>query len=281
MDIAFLREWLGRIETRSDRIAAAPIAALAATLDRDDPPPAEGDPLAPLRHWLYFLPVHRQSETGPDGHPLGGAFLPPVCLPHRLWCGSRVRFHQALRVGDVVSRVSRIADIGYKEGRGGSLVFVQVRHELSNQQGLALSEEQDLVYRDHPRPDAGPPPRTAPADCHWMRMVQPDPVLLFRYSALTFNGHRIHYDRHYATETAAYPGLAVHGQLIATLLLDTAWRKLRCAPIAQFSFRALRPVFDNAPFKVCGRLEKDGKTLTLWSQDVQGWLTMEATAQLA
>ncbi|MGV3654523.1 MAG: FAS1-like dehydratase domain-containing protein [Noviherbaspirillum sp.] len=281
MDIALLREWLGRVETRSDRITAAPIAALAATLDREDPPPAEGDPLPPLRHWLYFQPLHRQSESGPDGYALGGAFLPPVSLPRRMWAGSRVRFHQPLRVGDEVSRVSRIADISRKQGRGGPLVFVQVRHELSNRQGLALSEEQDIVYRDRPRHDGSASlPRAAPVDCQWMRVVQPDPTLLFRYSALTFNAHRIHYDRHYATQTAAYPGLVVHGPLIATLLLDTAWRKLRGPPLAQFSFRAIRPVFDTAPFKVCGRLEKDGKTLTLWCQDAEGWLAMEARADL-
>jgi len=282
MDMPYLREWLGRTESRSDRITHTPITALSATLDRGDALPQDGDPLPPLWHWLYFLPVHRQSELGPDGHAARGGFLPPVPLPRRMWAGGRLQFHHPLRVDDDITRVSRIVDVSYKEGRSGSLVFVLVRHEIGNAEGIALTEEHDIVYRDNPRPDDPvPKPLAAPTDQTWQREITPDDVLLFRYSALTFNGHRIHYDRRYVTEVEGYPGLVVHGPLIATLLMDLLRRNLPDATVKQFSFRAIKPLFDIAPFAVCGKLEEDGKTVRLWAKDAQGWQTMEATAVLA
>lgn len=281
LNIDHLREWIGRTESRQDQITLTPIAALSATLDRDDPPPKAGDPLPPLWHWLYFLPVHRQSEIGPDGHPKRGGFLPPVPLPRRMWAGSRLEFHRPLRLGDVISRNSRIADVSLKEGRAGPLVFVLVRHEIGNSQGVAWTEEHDIVYRDNPRPDdSAPRPQAAPAEHAWERIIHPDDVLLFRYSALTFNGHRIHYDRRYVTEVEGYPGLVVHGPLIATLLLDLLRRKLPDASLARFAFRAVSPLFDIAPFSVCGTPEGDGKAIKLWAKNAEGALAMEATATL-
>jgi 3-methylfumaryl-CoA hydratase len=256
------------------------MAALSATLDRDDPPPQAGDPVPPLWHWLYFLPIHRQSELGPDGHAKRGGFLPPVPLPRRMYAGGRLEFHRPVQVGDTISRISRIADVSHKEGRTGALVFALVRHELSNGQGLALTEEQDLVYREGPRPgETVPKPQVAPDDADWTREIRPDDVLLFRYSALTFNGHRIHYDRRYATEVEGYPGLVVHGTLIATLLLDLLRRNLEEASVRRFSFRAVRPLFDTAPFSVRGRVA--GGTAKLWAADREGWLAMDADATLA
>ena len=229
LDIASLQEWVGRTETRSDQVTAAPMAALSATLDRDDALPKPGDALPPLWHWLYFLPVHQQSELGPDGHAKLGGFLPPVPLPRRMWAGTRVEFHHPLRVGDSITRESRIVNVEHKQGRTGSLVFVLVRHEIRNAAGVALTDEHDIVYRDSPRPgDPAPPPApAAPADPTWERTVHPDDVLLFRYSALTFNGHRIHYDRRYVTEVEGYPGLVVHGPLQATLF--SFLNRTRCA----------------------------------------------------
>jgi 3-methylfumaryl-CoA hydratase len=274
-----LRKWLGRTETRSDIVTAAPIAALSATLDRDDLAPQAGDALPPLWHWLYFLPMARQAEIGPDGHPRRGGFLPPVPLPRRMWAGGRLAFNHPLRVGDAISRVSTVADVSLKQGRSGQLVFVLAKHVISNGGGVALTEEHDIVYRDIPKPgDPTAKPQTAPVEHDWSREIVPDDVLLFRYSALTFNGHRIHYDRRYVTEVEGYPGLIVHGPLIATLLMDLLRRNVRDAEVASFSFRALKPLFDLAPFFVCGL--REGETVRLWAKDADGWLAMEATAVL-
>src|SRR5690348_16949285 len=281
LNLDSLREWRGKTESRSDEVTSAPIAALSSTLDRDDPFPRTGDPLPPLWHWLYFLPIPRQSELGPDGHAKRGGFLPPVPLPRRMFAGDRVQFHRPLRVGENISRLSSIATVNHKRGRSGPLVFVVVRHEISDRQGIAVVEEHDIVYRDDPKPtDAAPAPQTPPPVAAWTRQIEPDATLLFRYSALTFNGHRIHYDRRYATEVEGYPGLIVHGPLIATLLLDLLRRNLADPSVLSFSFRAIRPLFDTAPFSVCGKPSPNGKTAQLWATDAEGWLAMEATVDL-
>jgi len=281
-DLKHLQDWIGRQETRRDVLTATPVAALSATLDRDDPAPTPGTALPPLWHWLYFTPLTRHSELGVDGHARRGGFLPPVPLPRRMWAGGRLDFLQPLRVGDAVTRTSTIRDVTVKHGRTGALVFVCVRHEFSTPQGLALAEEHDIVYRDAPQPGAPAPeptPAPAPRNEQFSREIVPDPVLLFRYSALTFNGHRIHYDRSYVTGVEGYPGLIVHGPLIATLLLDLLRRNLPNAQVKHFSFKAVRPTFDIHPFIVCGKVE--GKTVTLWGRDHEGWLTMQASAEIA
>jgi len=281
VDIAQLSQWIGKTERLSDRVTHVPVASLSATLDRDDPRPADGDVLPPLWHWLYFLPVYRQSAIGPDGHPKRGGFLPPVELPRRMWAGGRLEFRAPLRVGESIERVSRIANVELKQGRTGPLVFVLVRHEIHNASGLALTEEHDIVYRENPRSgDPAPKPQPAPAQPTWRRDIVPDDVLLFRYSALTFNGHRIHYDRRYVTEVEGYPGLIVHGPLLATLLLDLLRRERPDADVAAFAFRAVKPLFDVAPFAVCGTPESDGKSARLWAQDADAQLAMDATATL-
>ncbi|HZQ61969.1 MAG TPA: MaoC family dehydratase N-terminal domain-containing protein [Casimicrobiaceae bacterium] len=275
-----LKAWVGRSERLDDVVTPTPLAALAATLDRDEPPPAPGTPIAPLRHWLYFLPIHRWSDLGPDGHPRRGGFLPPVPLPRRMWAGGRLEFRRAPRVGDAITRESRIASVDVKQGRTGTLVFVLVQHEIATEGEIAIVEEHDIVYRDVARAgEAAPTPRSAPADATWRRDIAPDPVLLFRYSALTFNGHRIHYDWRYVTEVEGYPGLIVHGPLIATLLLDLGRDHVAPREIATFSFRAVSPLFDIEAFAVCGKPNDDG-TLSLWAQNARGQLAMEATASL-
>lgn len=275
--LAQLKSWEGRSETLHDEITAAPVRNLSATLDRDDPPPVRGTELPPLWHWLYFLPGARQGELGPDGHPRRGGFLPPVPLPRRMWAGGRLQWHAPLRVGDAVERKSTIQGVTHKAGRTGDLVFVLVRHEVRNAQGLALAEEHDIVYRPAARPgDPVPPPQPAPQDAAWSRRIVPDDVLLFRYSALTFNGHRIHYDRRYVTQVEGYPGLVVHGPLIATLLADLV-RRERGRPLRTFQFRAVRPTFDLHPFQVSGKPASEAGA-QLWAQDHEGWLTMQAEA---
>ncbi|MBX3621166.1 MAG: MaoC family dehydratase N-terminal domain-containing protein [Rhizobacter sp.] len=279
--LASLRDWIGRTEQHHDLLGAAPMAALAATLDRDDPAPSAGSELPPLWHWVYFGSHVRQHELDEDGHARRGGFTPPVPLPRRMWAGGQLQFHQPLRIGDAVSRLSRIADVKVKQGRSGTLVFVTIEHEFSTERGLALTEAHDIVYREAPHPDApAPPAQAAPADEAWAREIVPGPVLLFRYSALTFNAHRIHYDRPYATEVEGYPGLVVHGPLIATLLLDLLRREQPRARVLGFRYQALRPLFDTQRFSVCGRPEADGRRVTLWARDARGLLAMQGEAHI-
>lgn len=283
-----LAAWIGRSETIGDVATATPCAALAATLDRPgaeaNARPEPGTPLPPLWHWLYFLPLAVQSEIGPDGHPKRGGFLPPVPLPRRMWAGSDFEFRDTLRIGDALQRTSTIVDVREKSGRSGPLIFVKVRHEIRRvgNAEAALVEHHDIVYRDLPKPgDTGAGPQAAPADSAWDRRIVPDDVLLFRYSALTFNGHRIHYDRKYVTEVEGYPGLVVHGPLIATLLLDLLRHRLPDAVVRHFAFKAVWPTFDLHPFSVHGQPSEDGKSVRLWARDHEGRLTMDATAVLA
>ncbi|MEP7274995.1 MAG: MaoC family dehydratase N-terminal domain-containing protein [Betaproteobacteria bacterium] len=274
-----LRGWIGRTETAVDVVAAAPARALAATLDvarRFEP----GDPLPPPWHWQYFLAMSAMGDVGTDGHPRRGGFLPPVPLPRRMWAGSRMTFFAPLRIGDTIARTSRIVDVTVKEGRSGTLVFVKVSHEITGPQGAALTDEHDIVYRELAQPgDVPPAPRAAPAQSAWRREVHPDPVLLFRYSALTYNSHRIHYDHPYATKVEGYPGLIVHGPLLATLLLDLLLREQPRAVVTHFEFRAMRPVFDVAPFFVCGQPSADASGAQLWIEGGDGFLCMDATAR--
>ena len=278
-----LTDWIGREQTTDDVATPVPFSALSATLDWPTDAPADGTELPYLWHWLYFLPLARQSEIGEDGHPRRGGFLPPVPLPRRMWAGSQFEFHQPLRIGDRLSRTSTIADVNTKTGRSGTLVFVKVRHEIRRQgeQEVALTEHHDIVYREPAKPGEGGTPRAAPAQSAWSRPVNADPVMLFRYSALTFNGHRIHYDREYTTQVEGYPGLVVHGPLIATLLLDLLRRERPDAKLSRFEFRAVKPTFDINPFSVCGEPAADGRSVRLWGRDHEGALTMEATAVLA
>lgn len=280
LNVDHLRSWIGKQEILHDQVTRFPIAALSATLDRDDAAPVAGDALPPLWHWLYFLPTARQSILGPDGHPARGGFLPPVPLPRRMWAGGRFVFHQPLRVDEAVTRVSTVQDVTVKQGRNGALCFVLVRHEVSGASGLALVEEHDIVYRDAPAPGEAPAaPKPVRTDGVWSRDIQPDDTMLFRYSALTFNSHRIHYDRRYVTETEGYPGLIVHGPLIATLLIDLLRRNTDRA-VASFKFRAVSPLFDIAPFSVHGAPDGEGGA-ALWARNASGHVAMEAEAKLA
>ena len=280
-DLQYLRTWIGRTETVEDEVRAAPAAALAATLDHPVPALRTGDPLPLLWHWIFCLPLHRASDLGDDGHARLGGFLPPVPLPRRMYAGGFVEVRQPLRIGDALSRVSRVADVSHKAGRSGTLVFVAIRHDFSVGGQLVVTERQDLVYRDEPGPgEPVAPPRIAQDAAAWTEEVRPDEVQLFRYSALTFNGHRIHYDRAFAIDQG-YPGLVVHGPLLATLLADLLRRHLPDATVRTFSFRALRAQFVREPFLVCGLPTKDGRTVKLWVQDPNvAAVAMEATATL-
>ena len=280
IDIEYLRQWIGRSDTRSETLSASAATLLAATLDAERLEFFGGEILPPLFHWLYFPAACRLSNIGSDGHPALSGFLPPIPLRRRMWAAGGVDFRRPLLVGDHVTRTTRIVDISLKVGRSGPLLFVKLHHEIvDGDRRTALEETQDLVYRDDAR--AGERAATghpASGGAEWVREVKPDPVLLFRYSAVTFNSHRIHYDRPYATNVEGYPGLVVHAPLVATLLLDHLSRNRPNALVTHFEFRAVRPLFDEAPFLLCGRLNADGKAVSLWSRDAGGALCTDARA---
>lgn len=279
VDIDHLRRWVGQTETRTDQIQAFPANAFAATLDRADPPYDEGVALPPLWHWLYFLPIFPLAETGYDGHQTLGNFLPPVPLPRRMWAGSRLRFLAPVRIGAQLTRTSEVLSVDHKAGRSGDLVFVTVRHTVRAGEKALIDEEHDIVYREAPVPGAPvPAPSGAPEKSDMQREIVPGPVLLFRYSALTFNGHRIHYDRPFSA-SEGYDGLVVHGPLLATLMMDLLRRAAPDARVRGFEFRALAPVTDIAPFSVHGAAE--GGAMRLWVRRNDGALAMEGRAELA
>ena len=269
--------WIGREEVRGDRLHASAVAAMAATLDLDAAPGA-GDALPPGWQWLFFNPAARRSELGPDGHPARGGFLPPVALPRRMWAGSRVRFLRDLPVDAEASRRSRILKVEHKSGKRGALCFVTVEHAIAHGDATCIVEEQDIVYREATPPGAPPPPAPAPHPeaPQWSREVRADTTLLFRYSALTFNGHRIHYDLPYARDGEGYPGLVVHGPLTATLLQMFA-AELGGRPLASFEFRGVAPLFADRPFRLEARARDDG-AMTVWARGHDGELAMSATA---
>jgi 3-methylfumaryl-CoA hydratase len=254
VDIEHLRRWIGRTEEAADTLDRRLAASLLAALDRDPCDAVEGAPAPLCAHWCLAPPIVPNSGTGADGHPARGDFLPPVPLPRRIWAGGAIRFLAPIRVGDTVRRHSTVRDVTLKEGRSGTLVFVTVEHSFLGPDGTAVEERQDIVYREPSgaAPAAGTP--ALPADV--VAAFDPSPLALFRYSAVTFNGHRIHYDRTYAMEVEGYGGLVVHGPLQATLLANFAARHLGRPP-ARFTYRGVRPLIDTE-----GPLE-----LRLWPAD--------------
>lgn len=276
------QEWIGKAQSASSILTIAPMEGLAATLDRDVTTFSAGDALPPLWHWLYFLEASKQSTLAADGHPQRGDFLPPIPLPRRMWAGSRIDFIRPLLVGERIERRSTIQSIKLKQGRSGSLGFVCVAHELSDSTGPVLIEEHDIVYRDMPTEKVSPQtPLKADEDHDFVRTITPDPTLLFRYSALTFNAHRIHYDRTYAKDVESYAGLVVHGPLLATFLLELFADTYPDSTLSGFSFKAIRPVFDTEPFQICGTKADSTGNVKLWIADSTGNLCMEARAELA
>lgn len=282
MDIAHLQSWIGRREEIAERLAPFPPNALAATLDRPDETYADGDALPPLWHWLHFLTVCPTAGTGPDGHPERGGFIPPVTLPRRMWAGGQLAFNAPMRIGADLRRVSEIENVSLKSGKSGTLVFVTVRHRIMDGSLICVEERQDIVFREAPAPDApAPEPKPAPDTSAFSREVHPTPVLLQRYSALTFNSHRIHFDRDFCLQNEGYPGLVVHGPMLATMLLDLLRRQKPEARVTDFAFRAQAPVFDLHPFSLHGTPDETGTGFNLWVRRHDGALAMSATATLA
>jgi 3-methylfumaryl-CoA hydratase len=279
IDITYLQEWVGRQETKDDDISLFPAQALAAALDNSELP-EKGDALPPFWEWMYFLATPQASATGADGHPDKGGFLPPVPLPRRMWAAGEAELHQPLIIGQAATRLSTIESVELKSGSTGTLVFVNVRHDISQNGALCISQVQNIVYREQPAANAAlPPAKPAPEDKDFSQLITPNPVLLYRYSALTYNGHRIHYDRNYAVEEELYPALVVHGPLLVTLLLELKRHNITDRAFKSFKFRAVRPTFDTASFTVSGK--QDGSALSLWSSDAENALCMTIKAQLA
>ncbi|MEK6593774.1 MAG: MaoC family dehydratase N-terminal domain-containing protein [Pseudomonadota bacterium] len=272
-----LRGWIGKTENKSDVATAWPVIALTATLDRRDPDPAPGDAIPPGWHWLYFLEAKPAAELGPDGHPKRGGFLPPVPLPRRMWAGGRIEFRRALRVGETLRRDSEIISVQSKQGKSGNLVFVTVRHSVFAGGAIAVVEEHDIVYREAAAPDdPKPSAKAAPQQAAWRREITPDAVVLFRFSALIFNAHRIHFDLDFCHEEG-YPGLVVHGPLQTILLLDLC-RRQETRPVKKLEYRALHPVFHDERITINGEPAADGSTAEVWTGNAAGNMAMAGTA---
>lgn len=278
MDTDF-RAWIGRTERVDDPLPATQAQAAQATFDETDAPLLDGDALPVPWHWFFFLPRAAQSGLGEDGHPLRGDFLPPFPQPRRMFAGARLRVHRPLRVGVAAVRESTIRDVTVKAGRSGALAFVTVAQRFTQAGALCVEEEQDIVYREPGQPVAPPVAGALPALAPgaWSRVVQPDTRLLFRFSALTFNAHRIHYDRPYATAVEGYPGLVVHGPLTAVLLVQLV-RRSTPRPITAFDFRGQAPLFDGHPVRLSA--VPDGDRVALDARGPDGSAALVATATL-
>ncbi len=279
LDLDHLRQWIGRTEEATDIVTAQLVKGLRATLFLDIGAPKPGDAAPFTTHWCLAQPVYPMAQLGPDGHPTRGGFLPPVPLPRRMWAGGELQFIEPLRVGDEATRTSRISDVTVKTGSTGTLCFVAVEHTITTARGTAIRERQDIVYRDMPSggKNAAPAKPAAPPPAAKHRQVHvSDPVLLFRYSALTFNGHRIHYDRDYVTKVEGYPGLVFHGPMQAALLVEFAAHLHGGVGPKKFSYRGLQPLFEGGEFSVNANETADG--LDVWVANAEGAPTMRGTA---
>jgi 3-methylfumaryl-CoA hydratase len=277
LDIDHLRQWIGRSTEATDIVTAQLVKGLRATLFQEVGEPKKGDAAPFTTHWCLAQPVFPMSMLGPDGHPTRGGFLPPVPLPRRMWAGGEIEFLEPLRVGDESTRTSRIAYVQVKTGSTGTLCFVSVEHSISSPRGVSIRERQDIVYREMtttaPATAKAPPP---PPKAQHRETHVSDPVLLFRYSALTFNGHRIHYDRDYVTKVEGYPGLIFHGPLQAALIVEMAARLRGGKAPKKFTYRGLQPLFEGSEFSI--NANDSGESMELWTANADGQPTMKGTA---
>jgi 3-methylfumaryl-CoA hydratase len=277
LDIDHLREWIGRTTEASDIVTEQLIRGLRATLFQEIGEPKPGDPAPFTVHWCLAQPVFPMSMLGPDGHPTRGGFLPPVPLPRRMWAGGELEFIDPLRVGDEAKRTSRISDVTMKTGSTGILCFVSVEHIVTTSRGIAIRERQDIVYRDissAPQAASAKPPPPPAAKHRETHMA--DPVLLFRYSALTFNGHRIHYDRDYVTKVEGYPGLIFHGPLQASFIVEMAAKLHGGKAPRKIGYRGLQPLFEGSEFSINANETDDG--MDVWTANSAGQPTMKGIA---
>jgi len=269
-------EWIGRSKTDVDLITRTPLNALAATLDLDAPELV----VPPLWHWIYFLSPTRMTDIGSDGHSKLHDFLPETPFPRRMRAGGRFTFSKLLEIGEQAERHSTVENVQTKIGASGQLIFVSLRHEIFGNRGARITEIENIVYREAPKAEKKPiADRPLDLSAQWTRSVTPDPILLFNYSAVTLNSHRIHYDRTYCMQVEGYPGLVVHGPLTAILLLQLLAEHAPNAVVKEFSYSAVGPLFDTASFRLCGRI--DEHTATLWAMDNRDAVALSAQAELS
>ncbi|OGT83186.1 MAG: hypothetical protein A3H91_17510 [Gammaproteobacteria bacterium RIFCSPLOWO2_02_FULL_61_13] len=280
IDLDSFKSYIGRKIEHRDVVTASPLERMSAWLDRDDSKPKPGDAIPPGAHLLYFLSTTRQSALGAAGGNPRDDLEPPIPLQRKVWAGCRMAFHRPIRVGEEIRRVGEVKTLSTKVGRSGPLVFTTFRDEIFGPKGLAMAEEMDIIFREDPKAGEAPQPQpqqARPAAPAWRRTVKADPPLLFRFSALTYNSHRIHYDYLYTTQVEKYPSLLVTGPLQAVLLLDLARRNTTSRPIAEFSCRAERPVFEGASISVEGIPSAEGTGARLWTSDQSGTIGMAAS----
>ncbi|MEV5409145.1 MaoC family dehydratase N-terminal domain-containing protein [Thermopolyspora sp. NPDC052614] len=286
----YLESWRPEPVTGHDIISAGPVAALSAVLDLPKPAAGDGEALPPLWHWLYFLDWVPHRELGPDGHPLRGHFLPPIPNRARMIAGGRIDVRRPLLVGAQARRRSTLADVAVKQGRSGEMAFVTVRHEISQDSGLCLIEEHDVVYRSIPAGTPAAPSSSSapsapaataeppPGEGAWRLSLRPDSPLLFRFSALTANAHRIHYDEPYVRDVEGFPGLIVHGPLLAMLMLEPVRREVSGERVRSLSYRLRRPVFlGDVVHVVGGPVAGDRAELRVDTDRGSGHATAEVT----
>lgn len=279
IDMEYLKSWKGRQEMRYDVVGVTPVTALAKTLDCEGVELRRGDALPLLWHWLFFLPLHYGFELGNDGHPAKGRFFPPVPFPRRMWAGGRLSQYRSPRIGEEIKRVSTIKDVVQKTGTTGELIFVTVCQEIFAGDEILIEDQQDIVYRDKIDTSmvstATHKPVLSP---DWSHEITPDPVLLFRYSALTFNSHRIHYDREYAQEVEGYTDLIVQAPLMLTIMLQLCHYQYPQATVRRITYRSLKPAYVSVKYYVQGSHE--GNEIELWICDEAGVVTLSAQVQL-
>ena len=279
-----LEQFIGRRQVSTDVVTAGPANQLRLTFVRDEGELRPGDPLPPGWHILYFLPQFSSDQLRPDGSPAESGVVPPLPLPRRMFAGERLRFHRPIRIGETLTRETELTDLAVKTGGTGTLVFATVLSRFSGPEGLALEEERRTVFREEVRAgerNRAPRREVVPDDVPWRRRTTPDPVRLFRFSALTFNSHRIHYDRPWAMDVEGYPGLVVHGPFTSTLLIDFARDENPGRAFATYTTQARAPLFDTAPFELRGRPVDDGRGCELWAVTPDGTVAMSARVEFA
>ena len=270
---------IGKSEIATDVVTASVMLRFAATLGLEKAPLDKGEAVPPGWHNGFFPPSHRPAEMREDGQASGGSLIPPIPLPRRRIGGTRMTFHEPLRVGDEIKKVTEIADIQIDDGPDGAMVTVIEKNTISSSRGLAVVEERDLVFLSESRAAAPKVSPSVPAEAKWKRVFEPKAPLLFRYSAIRFNSHRIHYDRDYCTTVEKLPGLVVQTSLICQLLIGMCRSEVPNDQLSYFGFQTVRQTYDTGNFTIAGTPSADGREATLWSLDPNGNVAMTATAR--